>query len=108
MSNRAKLIASLLAVAGLLSSVELQARQNYQIGGATGYSWAELGELSFTDVVSVAGLAAAFLGVSSISRLWARLLDDILSHLGFLLLFVVQRPEGPPQVHRCQLWSFDL
>ena len=55
MSNRAKLIASLLAVAGLLSSVELQARQNYQIGGATGYSWAELGELSFTDVVSVAG-----------------------------------------------------
>ena len=47
-----RLTAVLLVTAGLLSSVEVQARQQYQIGGAAGHSWSELGEMPFTDVVS--------------------------------------------------------
>ncbi|MEC7842914.1 MAG: gliding motility-associated C-terminal domain-containing protein [Candidatus Latescibacterota bacterium] len=54
MSDR-RLISSLLAIAGLLTSLDAQARQLYQIGGAVGHPWAELGELSFVDVESVAG-----------------------------------------------------
>jgi len=50
-----RLTAVLLVTAGLLSSVEVQARQQYQIGGAAGHSWSELGEMTFTDVETVAG-----------------------------------------------------